>query len=75
MKFKTILNIWAVLTLAFSGVVLFWFINIIVVGEVCYYEQNIVILIAEYILSIFVFGISLYVAWSILFRKKEIELK
>ncbi len=72
---KTILNLWAVLTLAFSGVVLFWFMNIVVFEEVCYYEQNIIILIAEYLLTLFVFGMSLYVAWNILFKRKEIELK
>ncbi|MFH1311473.1 MAG: hypothetical protein ABIH65_03650 [Nanoarchaeota archaeon] len=72
---KTILNFWAVLTLAVSGVVLFWFMNIILFGEVRYYEQNVVILIAEYLLALFMFGVSLYVAWSILFRGKKIELK
>jgi len=72
---KTILNLWAVLTLALSGLILFTFMNIVVFGEVIYYENNKFILVAEYVLAFFLFVVSLFVAWNILFKGKEIELK
>lgn len=72
---KNILNLWAVLTLAVSSLALFGFINIFIFGIVSYHEHNLFILIVEYIISLFVFAVSFYVAYMILFKKKNIKLE
>lgn len=72
---KDLLNFWAVLTLAISSLALFGFINILVFGIVSFHEYNLFILIVEFLISLFVFIMSLYVAWMILFKKRDIELK
>jgi len=72
---KDLLNLWAVLTLAISGLALFGFINIIIFGIVSYHEHNLFILIVEFLISLFVFAVSFYVAYMILFKKKNIKLQ
>jgi len=72
---KKLLNLWAVLTLAISGLALFGFINIIIFGIVSYHEHNLFILIVEFLISLFVFAVSFYVAYMILFKKKNIKLQ
>lgn len=71
---KDLLNLWAILTLAVSSLALFGFINIIIFGIVSYHEDNLFILIVEFLISLFVFIISLYITWMILFKKKDIKL-
>lgn len=71
---KDLLNIWAILTLAVSSLALFGFINILIFGIVSYHEDNLFILVVEFFISLFVFIISLYIAWMILFKKKTIKL-
>jgi len=72
---KDLLNFWAVLTLAISGLALFAFINILIFGIVSFHEYNLFILIIEFFISLFVFIISLYVAYMILFKGKGIILE
>lgn len=72
---KDLLNFWAVMTLAISSLALFGFINILVFGIVSFHEYNLFILIVEFLICLFVFIMSLYVAWMILFKKRDIELK
>jgi len=72
---KNLLNFWAVMTLAISGLALFGFVNILIFGIVSYHEHNLFILIIEFFISLFVFIMSLYVAWMILFKKKNIKLE
>ncbi len=71
---KKLLNLWAVLTLAISGLALFGFINILIFGVVSFHEDNLFILIIEFFISLFVFIISLYVAYMILFKRRNIIL-
>lgn len=72
---KDLLNFWAVLTLAISGLALFAFINILIFGIVSFHEYNLFVLIVEFLISLFVFIISLYVAWMILFKGRNIKLQ
>ena len=71
---KILINFWACLSLAVSGLVLFWFVNIILFGSVSYHETNLLILISEYLISLFMFIMSFYIAWNILFKRKNLEL-
>ena len=72
---KQVINLYAVLSLAFMSLVLFWFANIWIFGSVGYYEQRIYILILETLLSIFMFLVSLYLSYKILFTDKQLILK
>ena len=71
---KQLINFWAVLTLLISGFLLFTFFNILLKGIVSFTEPNIWILIPETLMALFMFVVSFYVAYQILFRKKDIKL-
>lgn len=71
---KKTLDLWAVLTLAISGQVLFIFYNILFKGSVSFTEPRLWVLIPETLIALFMFGMSFYVAWDILFRGKIINL-
>ena len=71
---KNILDWWAGFVLVVSGLVLFLFSNLLIYDEVCFYENIKPVLYFEYLASVFVFAISLYVAWFILI-KKDYEIR
>lgn len=72
---KKLLNLWAVLTLAVSGTALFIFSYVLLFDSLTIYEYNLFILIPEFLIALFMFVMSFYVAWNILLKRKEIELK
>lgn len=72
---KDLLNFWAILTLAVSSLALFGFINILIFGIVSFHEYNLFILIIEFFIALFVFIISFYVVWMILFKGRNIKLQ
>lgn len=67
------LKYWVIGTLIVSGLALFKFINLGAYGEVNYLN-NIFILIIEVLVSLFVFGVSIYVAYKVMFGKKALGI-
>ena len=68
-----LLKSWVMGVLIVSGLSLFKFINLAVYGEVNYLN-NVFILIIELSVSLFVLFVSIYLAWSVIIGKKDIEL-
>lgn len=72
---KNIFDYWAVLSLATAGLSLFTFLNILIYGGVLLVEPRLWIVIIEVLFAEFIFGMSLYVAYQILIKKKLIHLE
>ena len=68
-----LLKSWVMGVLIVSGLSLFKFINLAMYGEVNYLN-NVFILIIELSVSLFVLFVSIYLAWSVIIGKKDIEL-
>lgn len=69
-----LLDVWLALSLVVSGLALFLFSNMLIYGEVCFYEHIKPVLYFEYLVSVFVFAISLYIFWLIWRKGYEIKL-
>jgi len=67
-----ILNLWAVLTLAVSGMALFIFGYVLLFDSLTIYENNLFILISEFLIALFMFVVSFYVAWNTLIKGKSL---
>jgi len=70
---ENILKYWAIGTLILSGLNIFKFINLSMYGTVNYL-QNTLILIVELLLTLFVFGLSIYLVYQVMFGKKALNI-
>ena len=70
---EKILKYWAIGTLLVSGLAIFKFINLSMYGTVNYLQNNFIIII-ELLLTLFVFSISIYLVWIIMFSKKALNI-